>query len=54
MIDIIVMSFIPLCKVIGPFIFFDPFLLMMWGGLRLAVTIFLRVAIILRYQGYGV
>jgi hypothetical protein len=25
-----------------------------WGGLRLALTIFLRVAIIVRYRGHGV
>jgi hypothetical protein len=27
--------------------------MMVWGGLRLVVTIFLRVAIILRYRGCG-
>jgi hypothetical protein len=32
MIDIIVMSFIPLYKVIGPFLSFDSLLLMVWGG----------------------
>jgi hypothetical protein len=48
MIDIIGMSFIPLHKFIGPFIFFISLLLMVWGGLRLIVTIFQRVAIILR------
>jgi hypothetical protein len=48
MIDIIGMSFIPLHKVIGPFIFFVSLLRMVWGGLRLVATIFLRVAIIWR------
>jgi hypothetical protein len=54
MIDTLGMSFLPLYKVIGQFIFFVSLLLMVWGGLRLEVTIFLRVAIILRYQGCGV
>jgi hypothetical protein len=44
------MSFIPLYKVIGLFIFFVSLLPMVLGGLRLAVTIFLRVVIILRYR----
>jgi hypothetical protein len=35
-------------------IFFLSLLLMVWGGLRLVVTIFLRVAIIKRYRGCGV
>jgi hypothetical protein len=37
--DIIGMSFIPLYKVIGPFICFVSLLLMVWEGLRLIVTI---------------
>jgi hypothetical protein len=41
-------------KVIRPFIFFVSLLLMVWGGLRLVVPFFLRVAIILRYRGCGV
>jgi hypothetical protein len=53
MINIIGMSFIPLYTVISPFIFFVSLLLMVWGGLRLVVTIFLKVAIILRYKGCG-
>jgi hypothetical protein len=48
------MSFFPLYKVVGPIIFFLSFLLMVWGGLWLVVTIFLRVAIIVRYRGCGV
>jgi hypothetical protein len=35
-------------------IFFLSLLLMVWGGLRLVVTIFLRVAIIVRYRSCGV
>jgi hypothetical protein len=54
MIYIIVMSFIPLCKVIGPFIFFNPFLLMVWGGTQTCRDYLLDVAIILRYwQRFG-
>ncbi len=50
-IDIIGMSFIPLYKVIGPFMFFVLLLLMVWGGFRLVIMVFLRVAIIMRYRG---
>jgi hypothetical protein len=32
MIEIIGMSFIPLYRVMGPFIFFMSLLMMMWGG----------------------
>jgi hypothetical protein len=39
---------------VGPLIFFLSLLLMVWGGLRLIVTVFLRVAIIVRYRGCGV
>ncbi len=48
------MSFFPLYSVLGPLIFFSSLLLMVWGGLRLIVTIFLRVTIIVRYRGCGV
>ncbi len=48
------MSFIPLYSVVGPLVFFFSLLLMVWGGLQLVVTIFLRVAIIVRYRGCGV
>ncbi len=52
--DLIGMSFIPLYSVVGPFIlFFVSLLLMVWGSLRLVVTIFLRVAIMVRYRGCG-
>ncbi len=49
-VDLVGMSFFPLYKVVGPMIFFLSLLLMVWGGLRLVVTIFLRVAIIVRYR----
>jgi hypothetical protein len=54
MIDIIGMSFIPLYKVIGPFLSFVSLLLMIWGGLRRIVMMLLLVAIIMRYHGCGV
>jgi hypothetical protein len=49
MINIIGMRFIPQYNVLRLFIFFVSLLIMVCGGLRLVVTIFLRVAIILRY-----
>jgi hypothetical protein len=52
--DLVGMSFFPLYKVVGLMIFFLSLLLMVWGGLGLVVTIFLRVAIIVRYRGCGV
>jgi hypothetical protein len=45
------MNFFPLYKVVGPMIFFLSLLLMVWGGLRLIITVFLRVVIIVRYWG---
>ncbi len=45
------MSFFPLYKVVGPMIFFLSLLLLVWGGLQLIVTVFLRVVIIVRYKG---
>jgi hypothetical protein len=54
MINIIGMSFILFYRVITPFIFFVFLLLMVFGGLSLVVTIFVRAAIILKYQGCGV
>jgi hypothetical protein len=47
------MSFFPFYSVVGPLIFFLSLMLMVWGGLWLVVTIFLRVAIIVRYRGCG-
>jgi hypothetical protein len=54
MIDITRTSFIPLYKVIGPFLFFMSLLMMVWEELWLIDTIFLRVAIITRYLGCSV
>ncbi len=54
LVDFVGMNPFPLYKVVGPMIFFLSLLLMVWGGLRLVVTIFLRVAIIVRYRGCGV
>ncbi len=51
LVDLVGMSFFPLYSVVGPLIFFLSLLLMVWGGLRLIVTIFLRVIIIVRYRG---
>jgi hypothetical protein len=48
LIDLMGMSFIPLYSVVGPLMFFLSLLLMVWDGLRIIVTIFLRVAIIMR------
>jgi hypothetical protein len=46
LIDLMGVNFFPLYRVVGPRIFFLSLLLLVWGGLRLAVTVFLRVAII--------
>ncbi len=54
LIDLMGTNFSPLYRVIGPIIFFMSFLLLVWGALWLVVTIFLRVAIIIRYRGCGV
>jgi hypothetical protein len=54
LVDLVGMSFFPLYSVVGPLIFFLSLLLMVWGGLRLIVTTFLRVIIIVRYRGCGV
>jgi hypothetical protein len=51
LVDLVGMSFFPLYSVVGPLIFFLSLLLMVWGGLRLILTIFLRVIIIVRYRG---
>jgi hypothetical protein len=47
-------NFFPLYRVIAPMIFFMSLLLLVWGALRLVVTIFLRVALIIQYRGCGV
>ncbi len=45
LVDLVGMNFFPLYKVVGPMIFFLSLLLMVWGRLRLVVTVFLRVGI---------
>ncbi len=54
LIDLVGVSFFPLYKVVGPMIFFLSLLLLVWGGLRLIITIFLRIVIIVRYKGCGI
>jgi hypothetical protein len=51
LIDLVGVNFFPLYRVVGPMVFFLSLLLLVWGGLRIVVTIFLRVAIITRYRG---
>jgi hypothetical protein len=55
LIDLAGASFFPLYKVVGPMIFFLSLLLLVWGGLRLIITVFMRVIIIVRCKGceYG-
>jgi hypothetical protein len=54
LIDIIGASFFPLYRVVGPMIFFLSLMLLVWGGLRLMVTVLLRVVIIVRCKGCGI
>ncbi len=54
LIDLMGINFFPLYRVVGPMMFFLSLLLLVWGGLRLEITVFLRVAIIIRYRGCGV
>jgi hypothetical protein len=49
LIDIVGASFFPLYRVVRPMIFFLSLLLLVWGGLRLIITVLLRVVIIVRY-----
>jgi hypothetical protein len=49
--DLVAVSFFPLYKVVGLMIFFLSLLLLIWGGLRLIITVFLRLIIIVRYKG---
>ncbi len=53
LIDIVGSNFFPLYKVIGSMIFFMSLLLLVWGALRLTVTILIRVIVIVRYKGCG-
>ncbi len=48
LIDLVGVNFFPLYRVVGPVVFFLSLLLLVWGGLRLFVTVFLR------YRGCGV
>jgi hypothetical protein len=54
LIDLVGVSFFPLYKVVGPMIFFLSLLVLIWGGLRLIITVCLRVIIIVRYKGCGI
>ncbi len=54
LIDIIWASFFPLYRIVGPMIFFLSLLLLVWGGLRLMITVLLRVIIIVRCKGCGI
>jgi hypothetical protein len=53
LIDIVGASFFPLYRVVGPMIFFLSLMLMVWGGLRLIVTILVRIIVIVRCKGCG-
>jgi hypothetical protein len=54
LIDLVGVNFFPLYRVVSPMVFFLSLLLLVWGGLRLVVTVFLRVAIIIQYRGCGI
>jgi hypothetical protein len=54
LIDIVGASFFPLYNVVGPMVFFLSLLLLVWGGLRLIITVLLRVIIIVRCKGCGI
>jgi hypothetical protein len=54
LIDIVGASFFPMYRVIGPMIFFLSLMLLVWGGLRLMVTVLVRVVVIVRCKGCGI
>ncbi len=54
LIDIVGASFFPLYRVVGPMIFFLSLMLLVCGGLRLMVTVLLRVIIMVRCKGCGI
>jgi hypothetical protein len=54
LIDLVGASFFPLYRVMGPMIFFLSLQLLVWSGLRLIITVFLRVIIIVRCKGCGI
>jgi hypothetical protein len=51
LIDIVGASFFPLYRVVGPMIFFLSLMLLVWGGLRLVITILVRIIVIVRCKG---
>ncbi len=53
LIDIVEAIFFPLYRVVGPMIFFLSLMLLVWGGLRLVVTILVRIIVIVRCKGCG-
>jgi hypothetical protein len=53
LIDIVGASFFPLYRVVGPMIFFLSLMLLVWGGLRLVVTVLVRVIVIVRCKKCG-
>jgi hypothetical protein len=54
LIDIVGASFFPLYKVVGPMIFFLSLMLLVWGAVRLMVTVLIRVIVIVRCKGCGI
>jgi hypothetical protein len=54
LIDIVGASFFLLYRVVGPMIFFLSLMLLVWGGLRLMVTVLVRVVVIVRCKGCGI
>jgi hypothetical protein len=53
-IDIVGASFFPLYSVVGPMVFFESLMLLVWGVFRLLVTVLIRAIIIVRCKGCGV
>jgi hypothetical protein len=53
LIDIVGASFFPLYRVVGPMIFFLSLMLLVWGELRLVITILVRIIVIVRCKGCG-
>ncbi len=53
LIDIVGARFFPLYRVVGPMIFFLSLMLLVWGGLRLMVTILVRIVVTVRCKGCG-
>jgi hypothetical protein len=53
LIGLVGVNFFPLYRVVGPMVFFLSLILLVWGGLWLVGTVFLRGAIIVRYKVCG-